>query len=199
MRDKLNDISRRNRSIRLLKLYNKWSFDLTQLDPISLVSESIVKKIVTQSKQDITLLKPVMENEDSMVLSKKLTDLYRNIKGIEEESGIHDFYLGYPFIAGSLADGTFFQAPLFLYPIRLEKSKVNTRNWVVQVEDTGPQLNRTLFLAFKKLNNIDFTEEFFEEAGEIAKTYDLEAWRSFFEEHEINLAFSANGLSKLKE
>ena len=94
MRDKLNDISRRNRSIRLLKLYNKWSFDLTQLDEISPISESIVKKIVTQSKQDITLLKPVIDNEDSMVLSKKLTDLYRNIKGIEEESGIHDFYLG---------------------------------------------------------------------------------------------------------
>lgn len=199
MRDKLNDISRRNRSIRLLKLYNKWSFDLTQLDQISPVSDSIVKKIVTQSKQDITLLKPVIDHEDSMVLSKKLTDLYRNIKGIEEESGIHDFYLGYPFISGSLADGTFFQAPLFLYPIRLEKSKVNTRNWVVQVDDTGPQLNRTLFLAFKKLNNIDFTEEFFEEAGEIAKTYDLEVWRSFFEEHEINLAFSPTGLSKLKE
>ncbi|WP_281248905.1 hypothetical protein [Bacillus alkalicellulosilyticus] len=29
MRDKLNDISKRNRSIRLLKLYNKWSFDVT--------------------------------------------------------------------------------------------------------------------------------------------------------------------------
>lgn len=28
MRDKLNNISKRNRSIRLLKLYDKWSFDL---------------------------------------------------------------------------------------------------------------------------------------------------------------------------
>jgi len=199
MRDKLNDISRRNRSIRLLKIYNKWSFDLTQLDTISPISESIVQKIVTQAKQDITLLKPVIDNEDSMVLSKKLTDLYRNIKGIEEESGIHDFYLGYPFVAGSFADGTFFQAPLFLYPIRLEKGKVNTRNWVVQVEDTGPQLNRTLFLAFKKLNNIDFTEAFFEEAGEIARTHDLEAWRSFFQKHEIHFSFSPTGLSKLTE
>ena len=35
MRDKLNDISRRNRSIRLLKIYNKWSFDLTELDQLS--------------------------------------------------------------------------------------------------------------------------------------------------------------------
>jgi len=62
MRDKLNDISRRNRSIRLLKMYNKWSFDLTQLDQISPVSDSIVKKIVTQSKQEIPLLKPTIDN-----------------------------------------------------------------------------------------------------------------------------------------
>ena len=132
MRDKLNDISRRNRSIRLLKIYNKWSFDLTELDILSTnaderISETIVKRIIMRSKGEITLLKPTMNNEDSMVLSKKLTDLSRNMKAIEEESGIHDFYLGYPFISGSLSDGTFFQAPLFPYPIRLEKSKVNTQ------------------------------------------------------------------------
>ncbi|QFK70654.1 DUF4011 domain-containing protein [Pradoshia sp. D12] len=203
MRDKLNDISRRNRSIRLLKIYNKWSFDLTELDKLSnsneKISEAIVKKIVMQSKGEITLLKPTIENEDSMVISKKLTDLLRNIKGIEEETGIHDFYLGYPFISGSLSDGTFFQAPLFLYPIRLEKSKVNTQRWIIRVEEGGPQINRTLFLAFKKLNSVQFTEEFFEEAAEIAKSYEREKWDTFFQAHDINLSFSNEGLTKLKE
>ncbi len=204
MRDKLNDISRRNRSIRLLKIYNKWSFDLTELDILSTnadekISESIVKKIIMRSKGEITLLKPTMNNEDSMVISKKLTDLSRNMKAIEEESGIHDFYLGYPFISGSLSDGTFFQAPLFLYPIRLEKSKVNTQKWIVKVEDGGPQINRTLFLAFKKMNNVDFTEAFFEEAAETAKKYDVDVWNAFFEKYEMNFSFSRNGLMKLKE
>ena len=63
MRDKLNDISRRNRSIRLLKLYNKWSFDLTELDALSVEadSRSIVEKIIKPSKSDIVLLKPSIE------------------------------------------------------------------------------------------------------------------------------------------
>lgn len=201
MRDKLNDISRRNRSIRLLKIYNKWSFDLTEIDKVSdkNVSESIVRKIVRQSKDEITLLKPILDNEDSLAISKKLTDLSRNIKMIEEESGVHDFYLGYPFIAGSLSDGTFYQAPLFLYPIRLEKSKVNTQKWMIRVEEAGPQINRTLFLAFKKLNNVEFTEEFFEEAAEIAKTDDIEVWHSFFKKQEMDLSFSRNGITKIKE
>jgi len=60
-----------------------------------------------------------------MNLSRKLTDLYRNLKGIEDETGMHDFYLGFPFLSGTLSDGTFFQVRLFLYPVRLDKNNVN--------------------------------------------------------------------------
>lgn len=201
MRDKLNDISRRNRSIRLLKLYNKWSFDLTELDKLAgdINSASIVEKIIKQSKSEITLLKPTLDNEDSMVLSKKLTDLSRNLKGIEEESGIHDFYLGFPFISGTLSDGTFFQAPLFLYPITLEKTNIKTQKWIIKLDEGGPQLNRTLFLAFKKLNNLNYTEEFFEQAAEVAAEYDFDKWISFFKENEMKISYTPTGITKLKE
>jgi hypothetical protein len=62
MRDKLNDISRRNRSIRLLKLHIKWSFDLTELDNLSKfskekVSASIVEQIIHQSKNHESLFR----------------------------------------------------------------------------------------------------------------------------------------------
>ncbi len=201
MRDKLNDISRRNRSIRLLKLYNKWSFDLTELDEMTSepVSKSIVEKIIKQTNSEIVLLKPSINDEKSMVISRKLTDLSRNMKGIEEETGVHDFYLGFPFLVGTLADGTFFQAPLFLYPVRLEKNNVNSQKWVIKHDEGGPQINRTLFLAFKKLNSLTFSEEFFEEAAEVAKNLDYQNWLSFLIEREINVAFTESGLSRLKE
>jgi len=201
MRDKLNDISRRNRSIRLLKLYNKWSFDLKELDFLSeeAVSQSIVEKIIQQSKSEIVLLKPSLNDEKSMDVSRKLTDLSRNMKGIEEETGVHDFYLGFPFLSGMLADDTFFQAPLFLYPVRLEKNNVNSQKWVLKLDEGGPQINRTLFLAFKKLNSLTFTEEFFEEAAEMAKNYDYQAWLSFFKERDMDVAFTQTGLKRLKE
>ncbi|MEH7419130.1 AAA domain-containing protein [Neobacillus drentensis] len=204
MRDKLNDISRRNRSIRLLKLYNKWSFDLTELDNLSKLSkeklsQSIVEQILKQSKNEITLLKPTIEKETSMAISKKLTDLYRNIKGIEDESGIHDFYLGFPFLSGTLSDGTFFQAPLFLYPLRLEKNNVNSQKWVLKLEEGEPQINRTLFLAFKKLNSLTFTEDFYDQAAEIAAIFDFDEWISFLKKYEMNVSFTPKGLTKLKE
>ncbi|PLS09636.1 AAA domain-containing protein [Neobacillus cucumis] len=204
MRDKLNDISRRNRSIRLVKLYNKWSFDLTDLDAMDKLSkekqsESIVEQIVHRSKHELILLKPTLTNDISMVISKKLTDLYRNIKAIEEETGIHDFYLGFPFLSGTFSDGTFFQAPLFLYPVRLEKNNVNAQKWMLKLEEDGPQINRTLFLAFKKLNNLSFTEDFFEKAADIAAHYNINEWVSLLKDHEMNVSYISKGLSKLME
>jgi very-short-patch-repair endonuclease len=203
MRDKLNNINKRNRSIRLLKLHNKWSFDLTELDKLSEedqgVSKKIVDKIVKQSKSEITLLKPSMDDDDSMVLSKKLTDLSRNMKSIEEEKGIHDLYLGFPFISGTLQDGTFFQAPLFLYPVRLERNNVNSQKWLLRLDEGEPQINRTLFLAFKKFNNLTFTEQFFEEASELSTTLDYEKWVRFLKDHDLQVAFSPKGITKLTQ
>ena len=48
MRDKLNNINKRNRSIRLLKIYQKWSFDLANLDSLEEKedAQSIINKIV---------------------------------------------------------------------------------------------------------------------------------------------------------
>ena len=202
MRDKLNNISRSNRSIRLLKLYNKWSFDLSELDPLSneeIVSASIVEQVIRQSKNEITLLKPKNNDESSMLLSKKLTDLYRNIKDIEKETGIHDFYLGFPFLSGTFSDGTFFQAPLFLYPVRLEKNNTTPQKWFLKLDEAGPQINRTLFLAFKKLNNVSFAKEFFEQAAEQAANDNVHDWISFLKEYEMNVSFTGQGITPLKE
>ncbi|PLR67725.1 helicase [Bacillus sp. UMB0893] len=202
MRDKLNNINKRNRSIRLLKIYQKWSFDMVALNSTedNEDAQSIVSKIAQQkTKGKITLLNPSLDDEKSMVLSKKLTDLYRQIKAMEDETGVHDFYLGYPFLSGTLLDGTFIQAPLFLYPIRLEKDNIARQRWVLQIEEGGPQLNRTLFLALKKLNKLGFSEEIFEEAVSIASSMDFVKIKGFLEKHQLNVQFNETGLGRLTE
>ncbi|WP_019416008.1 AAA domain-containing protein [Paenisporosarcina sp. TG20] len=165
MRDKLNNISKRNRSIRLLKLYDKWSYDLTETS--NEIVETVVLEMKKKSTKSFSLLKKNDDDKNASI-SRKLTTLYRNMKAIEDETGIYDFYLGTPFISGTFSDGTFFQAPLFLYPVRLEKGKVNRQQWVLQKDEGEPILNRTLFLAFKKINQIQVTEDWMERASEIA-------------------------------
>ncbi|MET1170185.1 AAA domain-containing protein [Paenibacillus amylolyticus] len=202
MRDKLNNINKRNRSIRLLKIYQKWSFDLSMIDIVETKqeTESILKGILEQRiKEKITLLKPSIDNEKSISLSKKLTDLYRQIKATEDESGVHDLYLGYPFLSGTLFDGTFIQAPLFLFPIRLEKDNTKLQKWVIQLEEGGPQLNRTLFLALKKLNQLNFPEEIFEEAVSVAGSMDFKEVIDFLGKQQLKVEYTETGLSRLKE
>lgn len=202
MRDKLNNINKRNRSIRLLKIHQKWNFDLASIDLIEGKedAQSILNKIVQQkTKGKITLLYPSLDDEKSMNLSKKLTDLYRQIKAMKDETGVHDFYLGYPFLSGVLLDGTFIQAPLFLYPIRLEKDNISMQKWVLHMEEGGPQLNRTLFLALKKLNKLGFSEEIFEEADAVASSMDFEVIMAFLEKHHLKVLYTETGLSRLKE
>ncbi|MDX8047605.1 hypothetical protein SH601_16715 [Gracilibacillus sp. S3-1-1] len=44
--DRLNDISRSNRSIRLLKMYNKWTFDLAELTKVEKDPMEVLKALV---------------------------------------------------------------------------------------------------------------------------------------------------------
>lgn len=188
LKDKLNDLSMRNRSIRLMKLYKKWSIDLFQIQSFSEegYAHKIVEKVITQ-KNKISLFKRDVENENVMSAFHILTTLNRNTKAIEEETGLHDFYLGYPFLSGAFLDGTYFRGPLFLYPVRLELNKNSGQEWVLEKDESEPQLNRSLFLALKKMNQMNFSEEMFEEASELATKGSFEDWVSWLEKNQIKV------------
>lgn len=190
LKDRLNDLSKRNRSIRMLKLYDKWAFDISNVNKLNNTNaQTVVERIVAQ-KGNVELVKQNMQDDISLVLSRKLTNLFRNIKGIEEETGLYDLYMGFPFITGKMLDGTFIRAPLFLYPVRLEKEKAGGTRWKVYMEEGQPQLNRTLFLAFKKFSGIDIPEVIFEEAEEQAKEINYLNWISWLKTHSLNILWS---------
>ena len=121
------------------------------------------------------------------------------MKAIEDESGAYDFYLGYPFIQGTMADGTFFQAPLFLHPIRLEKENVNQQRWVLKEVEDEPQINRTLFLAFKKVNGLSFSDDWLDEVNELPLKHDIQQWVTSLQKVFPTLSFQSTGIKRLKE
>jgi len=180
LKDRLNDLSKRNRSIRMLKIYDKWAFDISSINKIDkkMDAKTVVERIVEQ-KGTVNLVKQDVTNKESLVQSGKLTSLYRNVKSIEEETGLYDLYVGYPFISGCMLDGTYIRAPLFLYPVKLERERTNGIQWKLDVGEGEPQLNRTLILAFKKFSGLDIDDKIFDEAEEQAKSINflnLIAW-----------------------
>ena len=121
LRDRLTDLTRRNRSLRLLLLYNKWNLDLFELEKIQPgLGLKVITKVMSRYA-NIRLTDLLSDNEDELIINHRLKTLARNINEIEIEKGLLDLYVGYPFIKGRLLDETFIQAPIFLVPIRLEK------------------------------------------------------------------------------
>ncbi|MFC0015421.1 MULTISPECIES: AAA domain-containing protein [Allobacillus] len=187
LRDKLNNISKSNRSIRLLKKYNKWTFDLSELHKNAQDPLEILEKL--RSNQGQTIVTARSSDDVSMQQSKKLTSLYRNIKSIEEETGLYELYLGYPFIEGCLADGTYIRAPLFLYPVELKRVKKADIQWdALPVNDQQPQVNRTFFLAFQKINEIYFPDDFFDQVEELAQEDNPEGILEFLQGYHFNIS-----------
>lgn len=186
LRDRLNDLSRRNRSIRLLRLYNKWSFDISELSKVNKDAVSLLKDVVAEKAN--TLVKQDPKNDEALVLSNKLQTLYRNVNAIEEETGLYDLYLGYPFISGSMRDGTYVRAPLFLYPVRLNRVKKHGVEWRLDPPtDEEPELNRSLFLALQKLSDFHVPEEMYDEAEKMARQINMGEWKNWLKSHALNV------------
>ncbi|MGL5548515.1 MAG: AAA domain-containing protein [Culicoidibacterales bacterium] len=195
LKDKLSDLSRRNRSIRLMKLYDKYTIDIYELitaegGPTS----DLLDQLLQGKTKQMNIVARDSQIEAQQILSQKLTTLYRNLKAIEEETGMYDFSFGYPFLTGAMQDGTFFRGPLFLFPFRLEKT---ARYWVLERSDEEPIVNRTLLLALKKLNQFAIDDSMFDETTSLAIQSIADAQR-WFQQYGYHFPIASETLQKCK-
>ncbi|MEW9677284.1 DUF4011 domain-containing protein [Lentibacillus sp. L22] len=101
------------------------------------------------------MLEQDVNNNESLIISAKLTSLFRNLKSIEEETGLYDLYIEYPFLSDKMLDGTYIRAPLFLHPVELIRNKKHGIQWELAYDtDSESMLNRSLFLAIQKMSNL---------------------------------------------
>jgi len=130
--DKLLQVTQRNRSVLLKKIYYKHNFDLTEVEQFK---EGIVEKIASKTIKNIeaTLNDRVDEGASQNILlhsidSKeadsaraKLRTLSRNLNQIENETGQQTGYIGFPFLQGHPNDDFYLRGPIVLFPFTLEK------------------------------------------------------------------------------
>jgi len=170
LRDRLLNLSSRNRSIRLNRLDAKWTFDLSTLNPfgIEVANELLQHCLKSQAPKPI-LPKPKDDPtaELQQKLSLRLTHLHRSITELQREKGLHDLYIGFPFLTGiPLGSETVIQAPVFLLPVTLQKvtPKKGAPSWVLSSSKDMPvAFNKTLFLALSKMCNLTINPSLFEE------------------------------------
>ncbi len=169
LRDRLLNVSSRNRSIRLNRLDKKSAFDLSLLNGFgTTVTNELIEHCLT-SEAEIKIFPQKTDGNQRLwdSLSPQLTHLHRNISEIYQEKGLHDLYIGFPFLCGKpLGSNTVVQAPIFLIPVKLEKKvpKKGAPAWTLTPSaDQKAHFNKTLFYALAKLCNLTVNQDIFEE------------------------------------
>jgi very-short-patch-repair endonuclease len=170
--DKLLQVTQKNRSVLLKKIYNKHNFDLTQLEKIK---EGTIGKIVSKTIKNIgatlndkkddgesqNILLDSIENDDADSARAKLRTLSRNLMQIEEETGQQTGYFGFPFLQGHPNPEFYIRGPLILFPISLEyKRQAKNGGWFLHFSDKRPILNGALIAALKKKGGYQLPENY---------------------------------------
>ncbi len=180
--DKLLQVTKRNRSVLLKRIYTKHNFDLKQLDDLK---DGTVNKILLKAIKNISasiddkidegklqnILSDSIEAESADSMRSKLNSLKRNLVLIEEETGQQTGYLGFPFLEGHIDPDFYVRGPIVLFPISIEYIR-RSRNsgWFLRLEDRRPILNGALIVALKKRGGYTLPEDYEETFDEMIES-----------------------------
>ena len=177
--DKLLQVTQKNRSVLLKKIYNKHNFDLTQLEKIK---EGTIEKVVSKTIKNIgaalndkkdegasqNILLDSIVNDDADSARSKLKTLSRNLMQIEEETGQQTGYFGFPFLQGHPNPDFYIRGPVVLFPISLEyRRQAKNGGWFFHLADKRPILNGALIAALKKKGGYQLPENYEETFDEL--------------------------------
>lgn len=168
-KERLIEISGRNRSLYLRKIVKKYSYDIgaileTRSDnddflnflwqkkrSFTLLNDKITKKVIKQLPQIDEEQKP----SETTILAKNIADLKylkREVEELEKETGRYELFIGYPFVIGSIGQDIQIKAPLMLFPAEIEIEKDVAK--LVLVPNQPITINKSLVLAYSKEHGI---------------------------------------------
>lgn len=155
-RDRLINLSTKNRTLLLRKLYRKVAFDLKLLEEVNGEEFSIRLLNLLKKRYDGKIKVLSISDDDNYKLYESFKYIDRESKSIQREKGSYDLSIGYPFVEGKFKDGTLVKAPLLLFPIRLKIE--NDEVYLEDIKDEYITINKTFILGFKKYNEIKLPE-----------------------------------------
>ncbi len=191
---RLTNLSGKNRSLWLPKIYTTSFLDINELDFLLNKSAfSIIESLLnTGSKKSIPICQ-ISDARDSKTnkISRQLKGIERKTNSIFEESGAYDLYVGFPFVEGKLHDDTVVRCPLLFFPVKLESKN---RKWELSPRsDAGISFNKALLLAYSHFNESEISDIILEENFEDFPNNSLEFLTqlyNYLEESELEINFN---------
>lgn len=164
LQDRLLNLDKRNPAVLLRKIIKRRNYDLV-LD--SELPRDILTKILRGS-QNAVIQRDSDTSQAGDAKRSHLRTLAREVTRIEEETGVTDLAVGFPFVRGH-GGPFYFRAPLLLWPVSLEMRK-GQRNagWHLTIsEGEGPRVNRALFAGLRKMVGIELSETFHQDLEQL--------------------------------
>jgi RecA/RadA recombinase len=177
MRDLLVSGDGRSPSVRLRTIRRGRSFDLVDLDDISVGrAEQVLATVRGGRSTSLVRASEAGSHKGAEQVAKRLTAVARENRSRIEETGANDLYLGYPFLTGLVGDGKrsatyLVRAPLVLYPVDLVETAKGARGFQAALrKNETPIVNQSLLrLVFNKKGFAfpdDLSDEFDNLAGD---------------------------------
>lgn len=159
---RLTNLSAGNKSLLQLKLFKGQDLDLKELE--FLLTDQTDFDIIEKLLSSTSALKiaQVMDsrNKYNNESSRILNAIFRRDLTIFNERGVHDLYIGWPFVQGQMIDGTTVRCPLAFISVSLEQQN---NFWYLKRRKESPiSLNRSFLLAYSYFNKISFSDDFME-------------------------------------
>lgn len=175
LRDRFVALNSRSRSLRLTRISSSHTFDLEQLQTHVPDAWSALVAKLGRGAAEVELLRKQPQHLDREVLARQIATLAHRAHAAWLETGIEDLAVGWPFVEGATADGTWLRGPLLVYPARLQRSESGV--WLLQL--TGlPDLNETLAQVLERTCGVRLTlDELLEEDDDRLFAVDGSTWR----------------------
>lgn len=154
---KLTNLTGSNKSILQLRLFGEQDLDIHQLDFLNGKSSFYYFQQLLSGKNLIHLIDELdPRNQQVNVQSQRLKQIFRKNQFIIDERGSQDLYIGYPFVHGSLNDGTPVRCPLLFFPVSLVLLE---GKWMLQSRSIPKvYFNKSFLLAYAHYNQCQLDE-----------------------------------------
>ncbi len=209
MRDLLVSGDGRSPSVRLRKIRHGRSFDLSELNSVSVgAAERALTRIRSGKRAVLVQAEDAGQHRGAEKVAGRLKALSRENRLRVEETGANDLYVGYPFLTGNVAQadgkrrGTYLvRGPLVLYPADLVETAKGARGYAaVRRADETAMINQSLLRLIFNKRGYAFPDELSDELDALAgdPSKGLEAVLARLGEVGLKLAHRPGPLSRFQ-
>ena len=180
LRERFTAVNFSSRSLRLVRCTQSGALDLSRLAASAPDSFSdLTGRLGRGLDGDMALVPQQAADAELGRLAGDVRVLHSHARSDWLETGLRDLAVGWPFLEGRTADGTWLRAPLLLYPAWLERTAKGRLEWRLALGEP-PVLNEALALTLQRIAGVGLTlDALLEQDDDRTFAYDGPTWGGF--------------------